>query len=280
MSLLVAAGVAGLACSSNAPPPPLAELPLLPYVGRLVTLEVGVGRDTLPFLLDTGGGETLITPAVATALGCTPQGRSVGFRMSGERVEFAHCPDVTLFLGGIEFPHPTVGVFDIRSLLPPDWPSLGGLISLQTFRDQPVTLQLAEGSLILESAASLAWRVKWMSRLVSRLATGPDGGSLTMFFQMVWPAPGWYLFDSANLDVVRVDAHLDVGNVPERADGTREGRVQFDGLSPVDARWRVADIIYDGALSEAFLRKWRITLDLSNGAGAAWAMGAPPVDGS
>jgi hypothetical protein len=262
--------LAGYACSAAPPAAPLAELPLVPYVGRLVTVDVVVQGDTLPFLLDTGGGETLITPWLAEELGCTPAGRAVGFRMTGDRVEFALCPDVTLSFAGYEVTHPDIAVLDLASLLPPDWPDLAGLISLQSFADRPITLELAKRRLILESAESLAERVSGMTPVDLRTATGTDGRSLTVLFRMESPAPGWYLFDSANLDVVRVGTDLGATAVspPQEGEGATEGPVQFAGLPPVNTRWALADIIYDGVLSEEFIREWTVTLDLSHG--RAW----------
>jgi len=186
--------------------------------------------------------------------------------MSGERVEFARCTNITISLGGRELAHPDMAVFDLGSLLPTDWKELAGLVSLKTFAQQPITLDLANARLILESPESLRLRVAGMTPLRTRTATGQDGSALTMFFYMRQPAPGWYLFDSANLDVVRVSSHL---GVPADSGDVGEGAVQLEGLPPIAGRWRIVEMIYDGALSEEFLRAWVITLDLA--AGQAWA---------
>ena len=222
---------------------PVVELRLEPYVGRLVTITTVVGNDTLPFLLDTGGGETLITPSVAKQLGCVPSGRTVGFRMGGERVEFALCNDVTLTLGGRAFPHPDIAVFDIASLLPADWPLLGGVVSLKTFADHVITLDLANAGLTVESDASTAQRVAQMTRIRSRVASGTDGRSLTVFLRMAAPTPGWYLLDSANLDVIRVGSHASSGAVAVADGEISTGPVQLEGAPPIEDRWRAADII-------------------------------------
>jgi len=264
------AAVALLACAPVQGQSPVVELRLEPYVGRLVTVSAVVRGDTLPFLLDTGGGETLITPAIAEGLGCAPSGRTVGFRMSGERVELALCEDVTLTLNGQAFAHPDIAVFDIASLLPADWPPLGGVLSLKTFANRSVTLDLANARLIVENDASVVQRVTHMTRVRSRLASGTDGRSLTVFLRMVAPTVGWYLLDSGNLDVVRVRSHVvsNAGSGEEIASGF----VQLEGAEPIESQWRTADIIYDGALSEAYIRQWVITLDLSKG--ETWVMRA------
>ena len=61
------------------------------YFRELKTARVSAAGRALTMLLDTGGGATLITPAVAAQIGCSPFGRDVGHRMTGEAVEFQRC---------------------------------------------------------------------------------------------------------------------------------------------------------------------------------------------
>ena len=44
---------------------PQAEIALRQYVGPLKSIQVAVGGGMLPFIFDTGGGFTIITPEVA-----------------------------------------------------------------------------------------------------------------------------------------------------------------------------------------------------------------------
>jgi hypothetical protein len=238
------------------------EVPLVPYLGRLVTVEAQAGGRPLKLIFDTGGGETLIAPQVAAALGCTPSGRGIGYRASAEQIEFRYCPDVTLTIAGKEFPHERIAVWDVRSVLPDDVPPVDGVLSLATFRSQPFTMQLADRRLMLETAASLTERVLAMSPLRTRIATGPDGGELTVFVLATAPARGWFLIDSGNLDVVRLGPHYPAAGEAD-ADGVWESRLTLEGAGPVRARFRTAQIIYDGLLSEEFLRQWTLTFDLA-----------------
>lgn len=64
-------------------------------------------------LLDTGGGATLITPEVARQIGCTPFGRDVGHRMTGEAAEFQRCEALALSAGTWRRRIEPAGVFDI-----------------------------------------------------------------------------------------------------------------------------------------------------------------------
>jgi hypothetical protein len=119
------------------------EVALALYFRELRTVQVTSGRDTLRLLLDTGGGHTLVTPEAAHRLGCEPFGRSVGHRMSGERVEFQWCNDIRLLVRDVPLAAARVAVFDLGAVLPPELPSLDGLLSLKSFADHVVTIDMA-----------------------------------------------------------------------------------------------------------------------------------------
>ena len=241
-------------------------LHLEPYVGRLVTLSPVLGQDTLRMLFDTGGGETIIIPSVAETVSCVPSGRSVGFRMSGEQVEWPMCPDLE-FRFASEYVHDSrVGVWDLMAILPEGLPHLDGLMSLETFRDRLLTIDLTEKKIVLESEASFRARVSRMSRLQARIATGTDGGHLDLFVQGRLSDSEeelWFLVDSANLSDVVLGPHVD-GSL----DSSEVDIILADSLR-VRAAASSADIIYDGALSEAFLRQIVLSVDLRTG--QAWA---------
>ena len=75
------------------------EVPLTAYIANLRTLAVTLGNDTVPFLLDTGGGFTVLTPEVARSAGCVPFGRVTGFRSSGGRLDLVFTPQRSHFRG-------------------------------------------------------------------------------------------------------------------------------------------------------------------------------------
>lgn len=264
-----------VACGGGAPPgasssPATADsLALEPYVGRLLTLTGRLHGDSLRLLFDSGGGETLLAPHVASAIPCTPEGRSVGFRMSGERVEWPLCHDVTLTFGDREIVDATVGIWDIAALLPEGLPRLDGVVSLETFRDHAVTLNLAGSRIVLETGRSLADRVRTMTPVPMRIATGDDGSHLTVLLEgrlRTPPTAGWFLVDSGNLSEMVLAPHLG-------ASGDSSVTITLgDGLA-VSAASRTEDIIYDGALSEAILRRLVVTLDLPTG--RAWVAQVP-----
>jgi hypothetical protein len=255
-SVLVVActGSEDISDSGSAP----VHVALNPYTGRLVTVDVVIEGDTARLIFDTGGGETLISPEIAKRVGCDPTGRSAGFRMSGERVDFQLCYAVPVSIGGVAFEHEQLGVWDINAVLPEGVPPVDGVLSLKTFADQPITLDLGNGLLTLETAASYRDRIRDMTRLTSRLATGTDGDELDVFVRGEVDAPAWFLLDSGNLDVVQVAPHL--GD----SDGTWEHVLHVDGMPPVATSFRTRDIIYDGVLSEEFMREWVFSFDLAS----------------
>ena len=234
------------------------EVALNPYIGRLVTVDVVVDRDTARLIFDTGGGETFISPEVARHIGCTPTGRSVGFRMTGERVDMQLCHDVAISIGGVGFEHQELGVWDINAILPEGVPSVDGLLSLKTFETQPISLDLKTRSLTLETAASYRDRVLNMARLHSRLATGPNGDQLSVFVRGEVDSTAWFLVDSGNLDVVQAAPYLG------GSEDVWEHDLHLDGMPPVSTSFRTRDIIYDGALSEEFMRDWVFTFNLAS----------------
>ncbi len=263
LKLICALALAGASVPATAAePPPLPVLIRLnPYAGRLVTVPIVIEKRTLTFLLDTGGGQTLITPRVASLIGCTPTGRSVGFRMNGERVEFKHCGATRLEIGGLAFARSQIAVWDVMAVLPKELPPLDGVLALDLFEQQPFSLDLASGTLTLESPAAMRERTHGGNRVKARIATGTSGAELTLFLYGRLNEPGWFLFDSANLDLVQAAPHLvrPSGPLPRQVEGAP---FALDGLPGRSLPIRVRDLIHDGALSESFLRGWIWTIDL------------------
>lgn len=241
-----------------------ARVPLQPYLGRLLTVSALLGREKVTLLFDTGGGQTLITPRVASRIGCTPRGRSVGLRMSGERVEFQQCEAPALLIGGRRLAGSQIAVWDVMAVLPKEVPQLDGVLALDSLVDQPFTLDLSARTLTLESERSLERQVATMSRLRARVATGLSGADLTVFVRGALDRPGWFLFDSANLDVVLAARHM-LEHGPTPASPSSVAPLSLDGLPTREVPVSVRDIVHDGALSEEYLRQWTWTFRLASG---------------
>jgi len=240
-------------------------IPLHRYQGRLRTVRVMIGGGSHEFLFDTGGGLTLVSPAVAGRARCAPSGRSVGYRMSGERLDTPLCTGtIPMALGAWHTAVAGAGVLDVMKLLPAGWPPLSGVISLHTFAGRPITLDLAHDRLIVETPPSLAARVRGMTPLEGRLATGMDGAAVSLFVAArVDGGKLWLELDSGNLDMVLLAPHaarlLGVGNAP--ADVTL--RLAPSHVLKAPARRR--ELIYDGVLSEGAIARDVYTMDLATG---------------
>lgn len=265
--------VLALAGCSAAPTAPLAaptspavarEIPLDPYLGKLRTLDVTVAGETLPFLFDTAGGVTLLTLEAAARAGCEPFGRGVGFRHNGEPVVLERCRGVELALGG----HPTrdeeVAVWDLMALLE-GAPEVGGIVSLKSFEGETVTLDLAGGTLRVETAGSRAEAIAGAAPLTVRDSRQGGGASLDLFVAVESPAgPLWFELDSGALSPVLVAPHaaelLGLDLSPEEP---RAVELPVAGLGPVRVDAQIKeDLIYDGLLNAAFLEELVVTLDL------------------
>ena len=227
------------------------------------------------FLFDTGGGQTIISPALAATLGCEPYGRSVGFRMSGERVEFEICDEVQLELGTYSIDPEPVAVWDVGAVLPDELPPLDGVISLKSFDEELITLDLAGSLLTIETEDSFATRISTMSPVPMRVATGHSGAGIVVYVGAdVDTRRVWMQFDTGNILGVQLSpAVVDVFGIQltadQRATLENQGNVSLEsvaltipGLGSTAIPALVRPLIIDGALSFDFLERWVFGLDL------------------
>jgi len=238
-----------------------ATLTLQPYFRELKTVRIRAGQTSLTMLFDTGGGATLVTPDVARRLGCRPFGRDVGRRMSGEQVEFRQCEAFDLSAGDWRRPAAAVGVLDVNALLPPELPKLDGVLALDAFNGDVITLDWAAG-LVTVHARDTADAVLRQHGLPVRIATG-DNGRFFSAFVPVAATRGqlWFLLDSGNIAGTLVAQHVVREGLLTIGSG---GDISLSvGPRPAFAtRTATADLVIDGALGTAFLMRGPVTLDL------------------
>jgi hypothetical protein len=188
--------------------------------------------------------------------------------MSGELMDGPVCDDLELSIGGRTWRHGAVGVFDIAKLLPKEAPPIDGTLSLQTFSEEIVTIDLAGSAIVIETPTSLAERTAAMRRVSMRLATGVDGAELVPYAEV--RAPGgrlWLELDSGNLDTILLAPHAaaELGFAPP--EGKRAAEVSFllGGGERCRGSASVRPLIHDGALNADFFRTHVITMDLGRG---------------
>lgn len=242
-------------------------IPLQRHAGHLRTIRVRVGGDTADYLFDTGGGTTVISPRDSAVLGCTPGGTRFGVRLTGEVLSGRTCANVAIGVGPLEVTE-DAGVMDLGRILGPHAPAVRGLISLASFRGRLLTVDLAHDRLVLETPESMAERVRSMTPVDARLATGVDGGMVDAFVGV--RAPGgaelWLEWDSENgastLLAPYAAAMLGGDSTSRRADVRLPLARGLDAAVPAMIK---ADMIHDGVLSAGFIERAVWTLDLDRG---------------
>jgi hypothetical protein len=242
-------------------------IPLRRGPGLFRTIRVRVGNDSADYLFDTGGGVTVVSPQDSAIIGCTPGGKGFGVRFNGEPLSGRVCANVSLGVGPLDVTN-DAGVLDLARLLGDNGPKVRGLVSLQSFRGRLLTIDLANDRLILETPQSLASRVRDMTPVDMRLATGVAGGDLDVFVgvRATNGARLWLEFDSGNLaGTLLVPATLAwLGG-----DSTAQTPSVRLPLGPSAAVTEPVvlqrNMIHDGLLSARFLARAVWTLDLDRG---------------
>lgn len=235
--------------------------------GHLRTMRVRVGRDTADYLFDTGGGVTVISPQDSAQLGCVVGGKGFGVRLTGEVLAGRKCANVSLGIGPLTVTDDP-GVMDLSKLLGPRAPAVRGQVSLKSFADRQITLDLAHDQLIVETPASLAARVRTMTPVAVRLATGENGGQLTAYVG-VKAANGamlWFEWDSENNASTLIAPYTLAmlrGDTTQRASDVRLPLAAgHDVIVPVLLK---RDMVHDGVLSAGFIERAVWSLDLEHG---------------
>lgn len=232
------------------------------YFSDLKTIDVSIQGKSHKFLLDTGGGISIITPALAKSLGQTPFGRITGHRMDGELVVMQKCDRLDVVVGDSWSVHLSpVAVFDLDKLLPKELPHLDGVISLDCFRGQVLTLNIEANQLLLHSKEDAESAIQ-TNGITARFATGDDGSGLTL----ITPVEGkrgklWFLLDSGNcagtfVSTFALQEHL--------IDINDKGLVELSvgGRDPIAIPVIPQQINYDGVIGTNFLKARPVTLDL------------------
>lgn len=262
------------------------EISLHPYADTpLKTVQVRVGDREVPFLVDTGGGLTFVSPDVVGELGCEPFGEATGFRADGEKVAFPRCGPVNLAIDGYRV-RDEVGVFDLMAMIRKQVeqarkqgkdvsmpPALGGMIALPSFRHHAVTLDYARDRIIIETPQSLRRRIASMRPLKIRMATLPSGGMEVFVQAQAKKGNRWLQLDSGNNGPTFLAPHsLQQLGIAKTDEPPEMLNLQLTDFDTVQTQVKRRAMIYDGQLGLDLIRKLVITLDLESG--RAWAIHA------
>ena len=248
------------------------SIPLGTFRGVQPTLNASVAGHERTFLLDTGGGVTIISPTLAQAVGCEPWGNVVGLRMTGQRIDLPHCGNISIALGEATYRVPAAVVFDIMSIAGKDPPPLDGSLALDVFADKVITIEAAKHHLIVESAASLAARARQAIEVPIRLVREAEGLALSVVVGVpTSKGLAWMELDTGNDDsMIVVSKYIApllgvdlAGHSPQHIKVALAPGLVLEGGAKV-----VNDLVMDGNIGMPFLKAWNITLDLKHG--RAW----------
>src|SRR5262245_13490212 len=252
------------------PAPQPVELPLAPYAGPLRTLTARIGDADVPFLFDSGGGATVVTPQLLQQLGGEPFGRGTGFRHDGTRIDGRRGGPVTLAFGAFRYAG-EVGVLDLDAFLQ-GLPKVGGIASLHTFARHAITLDLGANRLVVETDASLTERTRGAKELEVRLAHPGAGAGLDLFVAIAGKhGPQWFELDCGNTQPVLVAPHAwsELGLAGAPATVVTKTELDGRGFGKVPCQVLAKEMIYDGVLNADFCAGHVLTIDLR--IGRAWA---------
>jgi hypothetical protein len=130
-----------------------AEIPFAISPDGMMTISATLGTVPAQVIFDTGAGIDVLAPSIVEKLHGTPAGQFTAFRMWGDRL------DIPLFI----VPEISVGPMIRRNVLVGTWEMLDqlhleGIISVNDFSDQRITLDFVNKVMVFENAKSLARR--------------------------------------------------------------------------------------------------------------------------
>jgi len=248
------------------------SVPLGTFRGMQPTLRATVAGHEGTYLLDTDGGVTIISPAMAKFVGCEPWGNVVGLRMTGQRLDLPHCDKISIALGQTTYRVPAAVVFDIMSMAGKDAPPLEGSVALDIFAEKAITIDHAHNRLIVESEASLATRTRHAIEVPIRLVREAEGLALSVVVGVpTSKGLAWMELDTGNDDsVVVLSKYIapllgvdPASHSPQRIDVALAPGISLKGNAKV-----VDGLVMDGNIGIQFIEAWNITLDLKHG--RAW----------
>jgi predicted aspartyl protease len=217
------------------------------------------------FLLDTGGGVTLLTEEFSKGIDCKYWGRNTGYNMFGKRGDGPHCDGVQIVAGDVTLTPVNIGKIDFGGQFPGD-KDPDGLLSLDAFDGKAITIDQKAATLTIETPKSLAKKTRSMKELPMRLSRDCAARCLNAFLGVPTPeGMTWLILDSGagGVSLIAKEYARIFGLDPD----VKEQRLKYEvapGIA-VDSPVMVTDMIMDGNLGQPFMSNYVITLDLRQG---------------
>jgi hypothetical protein len=271
-TLLAGLALSLCACSGSTSPPSVSSAAEQPQIIKLERfrkalwkVHVTVKDKPGDFLLDTGGGVTLLTDEFAAGIDCKFWGRITGYNMFGNRDDGPHCEDVKINAGDAALTPVSVGKINFGDRFPGD-KAPDGLLSLDAFDGKTITLDQVTQTLIIETPDSLSKRTKNMKELPLRVSRECSARCLSVFLGVTTTdGLAWLVLDSGagGVSLIAKEYAKIFGLDPD----AKEQRLKFEvapGIT-IDSPVMVADLIMDGDLGQPFLSQYVVTMDLAQG---------------
>jgi len=217
------------------------------------------------FLLDTGGGNTLLTHEFSSRVACKYWGRTTGYNMFGKRNDGPHCDNVQIAAGEAMLTPVNVSSIDFGDQFAGD-KTPDGLLSLDAFDGKVITLDQVAATLTLETKASLATRIRGMKELPLRISRECSARCLSIFIGVpTKQGQTWLILDSGagGVSLIARDYAEVFGLDPTK----KEQRLRYDAAPgvPIDSPVLITDMIMDGNLGQPFMSQYVMTVDLRQG---------------
>jgi hypothetical protein len=271
MRSLTCLWIIGLALGGNAPPAIAAERDTtviqMADIAGIQSIQATIGGKPGTFLFDSGIGVSAITPEIATAIGCKPWGKLTGFRAIGERVDMQLCNETRLVVGGLPMTMPQVAVIDLKHFMGAAGAKFAGVLGLDIFAGQVVTIRVAQGQIGIETAKSLARIAAAGHAVPLRLVRAAEGAALTADFGVPTSSGmSWWEVDTGNYGQFLVDRAIAplLGLKPDEKQPQILSATLVAGVRLAGPAL-VKDLILNGNIGRSFLKNWNVTLDLSQG---------------
>ena len=185
--------------------------------------------------------------------------------MDGEMIKYQKADSVSIKIGITEIFHQTIGVWDVMSILPKEFPKIDGVISLKSFGNTILTIDLSNNILIVENKASAKKQIETKTILPSRFANGTDGAELTVFIGLPkYDNMYWFLFDTGNIGPVILSPEC--ATLWKLQSNNKESKpltkLKFIiGKNNIEMNSYSKKIIYDGVLNFESISKYIFTID-------------------
>jgi len=271
---------AGAGAAAAAAPTAAATFRMEPY-RNTVALRAVVGGVPGRFVFDTGAGSLHVTPAFAERMGCKPWGRLSGYTMMHTRLDSPRCDGTRIQVDGHALQTVTAGVLDVMSFYPEGAEPVDGLMGLDMFDGQTITLDFPKGELIVETPSSQQARIARATEVPATLTREMQGRTLAANIAVPTPRGAVMMeLDSGNGGTILVARpYAEALGLDPDAEGEQQAHFDVAPGFPARGRAFTPDMLLDGNLGMPFLKDKVVTLDLA--AGRVWLSmsGQPSIPG-